>query len=252
MSVFPDRMVIVFPIATPTKQRPAAASLQMLEITNSGAEFETLVPLDVNLIGQYANVFSVPLLIQRDELQLQLTEANANLADLAATIAEIEASRNAFRDGLNQATNTLQAIRQTLEETQARLDDKTRELAAKTELAEALLAQTQKQAGRIETLANSLPYNPRLIDAAAFVDRLPTGRALQLMESTDPRITQIADLLKLYRAENWPIGLDAPETQQAFALLVSIGWLTESERDNILRDATYSERHIPTNAAQDG
>lgn len=42
MTIYTDRITLVFPIAA--KNRQAAASLQTLKITDAGKEFETLVP----------------------------------------------------------------------------------------------------------------------------------------------------------------------------------------------------------------
>jgi len=66
MAIYTDRITFVFPIAA--KNRPAAASLQTLEITDSGKEFETLVPLDPTTVEEYSELFALPLIAERDEL----------------------------------------------------------------------------------------------------------------------------------------------------------------------------------------
>ncbi len=111
MAIHTDRIVLVFPIAA--KNRQAAASLQTLEITESGNEFEKLVPLDPSKVADYASQFNLPLLaeieelktkhqeaitkLERDhagalsEVQTNLATANATIATHQASIAELEA-----------------------------------------------------------------------------------------------------------------------------------------------------------------
>ncbi len=111
MTIHTDRIVLVFPITA--KNRQAAASLQTLEITESGKEFETLVPLDPSKVADYASQFNLPLLaeieelktkhqeaitkLERDhagalsEVQTNLATANATIATHQASIAELEA-----------------------------------------------------------------------------------------------------------------------------------------------------------------
>lgn len=84
MTIHTDRIVFVFPIAA--KNRPAAASLQTLEITESGREFENIVPLDVDAIGDYAESFSIGLLAERDSLASQVVAMQAEIDRLTALI----------------------------------------------------------------------------------------------------------------------------------------------------------------------
>jgi hypothetical protein len=83
MTIHTDRITIVFPIAA--KNRQAAASLQTLEISETGNEFEKLVPLDPALVANYASQFNLPLLTE-------LETANATIATLQARIDELEAT----------------------------------------------------------------------------------------------------------------------------------------------------------------
>ena len=84
MTIHTDRIVFVFPIAA--KNRPAAASLQTLEITESGREFESAVPLDVGSVGDYAEAFSLGLLSERDSLASQAVVMQAEINRLTALI----------------------------------------------------------------------------------------------------------------------------------------------------------------------
>jgi len=84
MTIHTDRITLVFPIAE--KNRAAAASMQTLEITESGREFETVVPLDLSALGDYADRFSLGLLTERDSLALQVVDLTAEVARLTALI----------------------------------------------------------------------------------------------------------------------------------------------------------------------
>jgi len=84
-----DRITIVFPIAA--KNRAAAASLQTLEITDNGREFESVAPLDLAAIGDYAEQFSLDLMAERDSLAAQVAELSAAKSTLEARVAELEA-----------------------------------------------------------------------------------------------------------------------------------------------------------------
>ena len=89
MTIHTDRITLVFPIAA--KNRAAAASLQTLEITESGREFENLVPLNPALVGDYAEKFSLGLIAERDLLAAQVTTLTAEKTTLHARVAELEA-----------------------------------------------------------------------------------------------------------------------------------------------------------------
>lgn len=84
MTIHTDRITLLFPIAK--KNRAAAASMQTLEITESGREFESVAPLDVSAVGDYAEQFSLGLLAERDSLASQVAELTAEVARLTALI----------------------------------------------------------------------------------------------------------------------------------------------------------------------
>ena len=101
MTIYTDRITIVFPIAA--KNRKAAASLKTLEITDAGKEFETLVPLDPAQVSQYASQFNLPLLEKVTELE----------ADLATTTSQLEATTQA-KTALDLRVATLTNEKQSL------------------------------------------------------------------------------------------------------------------------------------------
>jgi hypothetical protein len=102
MTIHTDRIVLVFPI--PAKNRLAAASLQTLEITESGKEFETLIPLDPALVNGYADEFNLGWEAEKEVLaaahkaaldakQAALDTANATIARLESEVAALSVFR---------------------------------------------------------------------------------------------------------------------------------------------------------------
>jgi hypothetical protein len=122
MAIHTDRIVLVFPIAA--KNRPAAASLQTLEISESGKEFETLVPLDPALVADYASAFNLPLIEELATVQADLATKTTELATvtqakttLEGQIATLEAEKQALRAeiaDLDQALDAEQQLTATL------------------------------------------------------------------------------------------------------------------------------------------
>ena len=80
MAIHTDRITLVFPIAA--KNRQAAASLQTLEITDAGQEFEKLVPLDPALVADYASEFNLGFAEEKATLEATIATLQAKVADL--------------------------------------------------------------------------------------------------------------------------------------------------------------------------
>jgi hypothetical protein len=70
--------------------------LQTLEITESGKEFETLVPLDPALVNSYADQFNLASLTTITQLTSDLAEANAKVEPLEAQVASLTAQLEAL------------------------------------------------------------------------------------------------------------------------------------------------------------
>lgn len=88
MTTYTDRIVLLFPIPQHGQHaaRPAAASLQALEYTDTGRVFESLVPLDVEAVGDYAESFSLGVIAERDAALAQVAELTEEVARLTALI----------------------------------------------------------------------------------------------------------------------------------------------------------------------
>lgn len=110
MTTYTDRIVLLFPIPQHGQHaaRPAAASLQELEYTDSGRVFENLVPLNVEAVGDYAESFSLGLLAERDALAVQVAELTEEVERLTllipAPVADYMITPAAFVERLEAAS----------------------------------------------------------------------------------------------------------------------------------------------------
>ena len=189
MTIHTDRIVLVFPIAA--KNRAAAASLQTLEITESGKEFETLIPLDPSLVNQYATEFNLGFEAEKTQLvaahKTALDSANATIATRDATIAALES--------------------------------------------------------RVAALLTELPFNPRIIDASKFYERITKDEFAALSVSDDETLRTIAKTILAYKTNDWPVIFESPEFQGLIGYLVATGFLTEDRAKQLTADATRAEAY---------
>ena len=174
MAVYTDRIVLVFPIAAINRAQPAA-SLQTLEVTESGKQFENLVPLDPALVSDYANEFSLPLIAENEALKKQVDE-------------------------LEKQVEQLQKLR---------------------------------------------PYNPRIIDATAFYDRITKDEFAALSTSDDEMYRTIAKTILQYKdpQNDWPVIFESTEMQQMLGYLTATGFLTEARKAELVADASQEEAY---------
>jgi cell division protein FtsB len=206
MAIHTDRITLVFPIAA--KNRQAAASLQTLEITESGKEFETLVALDPALVSQYASEFNLPLIAELAEVK----------ADLATATTQLEAA--------TQAKTTLEGQVATL----------TTEKQALTELTTTLQA-------KIADLEQYRPFNPRILKGEAFYNRVSKEDMVTLLASDDAMLVTVGKTIEAYRANKWPVIIDSTDFQNLVGYVLQSGVFDEEEVVAIMRDATREEAY---------
>jgi hypothetical protein len=107
-----------------------------------------------------------------------------------------------------------------------------------------LKTQLEQASARIAQLLESLPWNPRIMEAKAFVARITASEMLSLASSQDPQVKQIVGMLTAWVATDWPIVLDSPEIQSAIPYLMSVGLVTENRVAELLRDCTQAESYV--------
>lgn len=106
--------------------------------------------------------------------------------------------------------------------------------------------QTQLAAAnaRIAALLEQVQFDPRVIEANAFLNRIASTELAQLFSSTDPNVQAISQMLLAYKANDWRIELDSPEMQQAVGYLQQVGMVTPERAAALLRDGTRAEAYI--------
>jgi hypothetical protein len=119
-------------------------------------------------------------------------------------------------------------------------------LGEKQTLQSQINAQQLQIASLKEQVTNLLPWNPRWISPAAFVARFTALQTRNVYESIDEIIIGGRQLLSEYLAANYQIVLDDPQVTGLLTYMVSVGLLTDPEKENILRDSSSSERYVPT------
>lgn len=107
-----------------------------------------------------------------------------------------------------------------------------------------LAAQLAAANARIAALLEQVQFDPRVIEANAFLSRIASTELAQLFSSTDPNVQAISQMLLVYKANDWRIELDSPEMQQAVGYLQKIGMVSTERAAALLRDGTRAEAYI--------
>lgn len=105
------------------------------------------------------------------------------------------------------------------------------------------LKQASEMRRKIAELESQLPWDKRIIDAKAFLARVPSILLVWLFSSEDATTKQVSAMLTEYVAKDWPILLDSPEMQRAVAHLVLSGSISEEIAKDLTRDASQAEAY---------
>ena len=220
MTIHTDRITLVFPIAA--KNRQAAASLQTLEISETGNEFEKLVPLDPALVGNYASAFNLPL-----------------LADLATAQSEL-ATATTQLETATQAKTTLEDQVATLLEEKQELKDLYEDCLATVREQDA--ANDDLQA-KIADLEQYRPYNPRILAGKAFYNRVSKSDMVTLLTSENAMLVTVGKTIVAYAENDWPVIIDSQDFQNLVGYVLQSGVFDADEVTEIMRDATKEEAY---------
>lgn len=102
------------------------------------------------------------------------------------------------------------------------------------------IADLQKQ---VEELQKFRPYNPRIIDASMFFDRITKDEFAKLSTSEDPTLTAIAKTIVAYKDNDWPVVFESPEMQQMLGYLTGTKFLSEDRKAELVADASQDEAY---------
>jgi len=96
---------------------------------------------------------------------------------------------------------------------------------------------------RIATLLTELPFNPRIIDASKFYERITKDEFAALSVSDDETLRDIAKAILAYKTNDWPVVCESQEMVGMLAYLVGTGFLTEERKAELIKDATRAEAY---------
>jgi len=170
---------------------------------------QPLASVDDPAFNDFADQFSAAVVAERDEL-----------AEQVESLTEAKQAAEASVEQLTAQVGTLTSEKATL----------TQQLAAAN--------------ARITALLTEVPYDPRVIEASAFINRTTPEEMLQLFGSQDPNVQAIAQMLLAYKANDWRIELDSVEMQQAVGYLQLVGLVSGERAEALLRDGTRAESYV--------
>lgn len=96
---------------------------------------------------------------------------------------------------------------------------------------------------RIASLLTELPFNPRIIDASKFYERITKDEFAALSVSDDETLRVIAKTILAYKTNDWPVIFESPEFQGLIGCLVGTSFLTAERAAQLTADATRAEAY---------
>jgi hypothetical protein len=199
----------------------AGAHVKEMHLDEEGKDLRESAPIpladaDNPVFKSFADKFAAKTVAENAVLK----SANATLTTEKAAL---ESEKSALASQLAANTEQVAALKED-----------------KATLTEALTAAN----ARIASLLSGMPWNPRVMEASAFISRISSQELLLLASSSDPMLQQIIGMLNQWKANDWPIVLDSPEIQQSVGYLAQQGIVAESRIAEVLKDCTREESYV--------
>jgi regulator of replication initiation timing len=172
--------------------------------------------------AEFAEQFAAAVTTERDELRIAKSALEQQVSDLTQQVETLTSQVESLTSDM--ASLTLEKGTVT------------------DQLTEATATITGLQS-RVAELIEALPFNPRIIDATAFYNRITKDELLMVFTSSEPSIQSVGQAIAAYKANDWPIVFESVEMQGMIGLLLATGYLTQSRVDEITRDATQAEAY---------
>ena len=109
-----------------------------------------------------------------------------------------------------------------------------------------LVAELAAANARIALLIKGLPFNPRIIDATAFYNRLTKDELLVFVSSSDTQVVAIGKVIASYKSNDWPVVFESTEFQQMVGYLLQAGVVTSERIAELTKDASRDEAYQAT------
>ena len=207
--------------------------------------------------GDFGTLFSNQLQVQHDALVAQVAETQSQVATLTESVASLEQANASLVTQEAEAVELLATRNQELAAKAEELATRLTELSAKNQqvtiltsekaslIAEraTLTSDLAAANARITTLLEEIPFDPRIIDATAFYNRLTKDELLVFVSSEDAQVRLIGQTIAAYKANDWPVVFASPEFQQMVGYLQQSGVLTSARLAELTKDATRAEAY---------
>ena len=217
-------------------------------------ELTSVAPED---FADFGTLFSNQLQIQHDALVAEVATLEAEVATLTAQVGVLEASNASLTSQKAEVDELLATRNQELTTANANLSAKTSEseslLADKSMALAANAVLTSEKAtltallaaanARITTLLEEVPFDPRIIDATAFYNRLTKDELLVFVASADPQVVAIGKVIADYKSNDWPVIFESQDFQNMVGYLRQAGVLSEARLIELTKDATRAEAY---------
>ena len=218
-------------IVTPIQGRTGTVMAQRVETINGRTTY--IEPVDL-LVG-----------FDGSQLPREVQQALAAIdAQQKATIDSLTSERDTLKQRVSELEQSLSSKTTEAESLQSQVQSLTDQVSTLTASNSEITQQLTTANQRIVELTAALPWNPRIMEARAFVSRITPSEMLSLAASQDPQVQQIVGMLTAWVANDWPIVLDSPEIQGAVPYLLSVGLVTENRVAELLRDCTREESYV--------
>jgi hypothetical protein len=106
-----------------------------------------------------------------------------------------------------------------------------------------LNAQVNELQSKVADLEQYRPFNPRIIDASKFYERITKDEFATLSVSDDETFRTIAKTILAYKTNDWPVVFESPEFQGLISYLVGTEFLTVERAAELTADATRAEAY---------
>lgn len=213
-----------FLVVAPRNGRGCAFGGTVQETMPDGRIVEgPLTEIPKETLSEWVSDLNTDLLEENIALRTQNDQLKADISTKTQELSTLTTSRDSLQSQLTQANEASAAKDATIAEHASTIA--------------ALQA-------RVASLLDGLPWNPRIMEASAFLNRITVEEVLKLGTSSDLQVLGILALLNQYKENDWPVVLDSPGLQQAIGYLGAIGMVEPQRVAELLRDCTRDEAHI--------
>jgi hypothetical protein len=197
-------------------------------------------PIAPDSFGAFGDLFS-------NQLQTQYSSLVAQNAALLEAKAKLESQLESFQADKQLEIDCLNSThKEQVDSLQSQIAEVTKQKEDNADLVAAANARVAAANVRIARLLEGMPWNPRVIDATAFFNRLTLEEFARLSTSDDPVKVDIAKTIMQYKApeNDWPVIFESDQFQQMMGYLLQSGEITEQRMAELTRDSTREESYV--------